>query len=721
MKNRLLYIVLQLLILPMLHAQAPLAPERTWEIKPGKDPARGVVVYTATGFIATNEGKGIRLFNPQSGKNTLLSGHKGEVRLLQNSPDNKYLLSASDERIRLWDLVTLTDIEVKTDVLTAQMWAGAMAVSAATTVTGEVADKAFVGTNLGRGIRKLGDNVSDKILNDSERAFREIKAINIARDRQCLIGNNAKDRLQILRWNAQSGRVDTIASLPNTASPDDLMYISPDNRLIAHNYTETQVTRIWEDGIERLTIPITKKLFGFSPDGAQIATAVDGGIALWDPYTGGNTGFLAADRGQEAVAFSFHRLGRFYAAVFTDKTTGQNTLALWDATSRKKLRAFGIAAPVPHGGICFNYEGNYLACRMSNNQMCTWDMRKVLDAVPSFSENIQPQFSWLSPVENTAVKAGNYALRCCITSPTPLQEVQVFVNDAPLHASRDLQVGPAPGADCTLTFEKTVTLRAGENRVYIKAVNSAGNAYSETRYLRLESPDAPAAPAKAEKRLALIIGNAAYAGTGALRNPVNDARDMANALKELGFEVMLYTDLDRRKMSEAVRLYGNKLRIYNAGLFFYAGHGIQVQGANYLVPLNANITKPEDAPFECFALDELMSNVKTTDRNNIIILDACRNNPFRNLNRGGESGGLSVVNAPAGAYIAFATAAGSVAQDGAGKNGTFTSGILQHIRTRNLTVDQLFNRVTKSVLEATKGEQEPWRSTNLTDDFFISR
>lgn len=710
MKNMMLLAAL-LLCASFAYAQMEVAPERTWTLETGKEPAKGVVTYTATGFIATNEANGIRLVNPQSGKNAKLSGHGNAVRLLVNSPDNKYLLSASDENIRLWDLVTLTDTEVKADGLNEWLRTAALAE--------DVKDMAGNNSKVGKiagALGKISKEVGKRLSN--ERTFASIKAINIAFGQNCLIGNNAKGRLQILLWNAASGKVDTIASLPRTDNPDDLMFVSPNNEFIAHNYTETAVTRIWLNGIEHTTVPYTNKLFGFSPDGKELATAVQGGIALWDPATGVNTRFLAADPDQEATAFTFHRLNRFYAGVFTNRTTGENSISLWDATSGRKLRSFLITNPVLDGNLCFNYEGNFLACRMTNNTLATWDVRKLLNEVPSFSENLLAKVKWISPTANTNATGNSFDLKACIESATNVQDVRLFVNGTPL-AERGIQAVKAADDGCKNDFSKTIQLQPGENAVYLQITNSAGNSYSETRYLQVGGAKATATLGK---RMALVIGNATYK-QGPLRNPVNDAKDMATALKEQGFEVIQVANLDRRKFQETVRTFTTKLRGYDVGLVFYAGHGVQVQGKNYLIPVDADLQTEADVQFNCYALDNLLAELDGTAKANIIILDACRNNPFeRGWKRSATGSGLGMVGAaPKGTLIAFATSPGSTAEDGQGKNGTYTGALLQHIRTKGVSAFQLFSRVIGAVDEQTQGAQLPWMLSSLSSDIMLTK
>ncbi|OGR36424.1 MAG: hypothetical protein A2051_00165 [Desulfovibrionales bacterium GWA2_65_9] len=206
-----------------------------------------------------------------------------------------------------------------------------------------------------------------------------------------------------------------------------------------------------------------------------------------------------------------------------------------------------------------------------------------------------------------------------------------------------------------------------------------------------------AAPVQAERRVALVIGNGAYP-TAQLKNPVNDATDMAASLQRLGFEVVLLVNANQQQMDSSVREFGLKLRQGGAGLFYYAGHGLQVGGENYLVPVNANIQTESDVRFTCLPAGMVLGKMEDARNDlNIIILDACRNNPFARSFRSAEQG-LAKMDAPTGSLISYATAPGSVASDGAGKNGLFTQHLLKNMATPNLSVEEMFKRVRQSDL-----------------------
>jgi aspartate 1-decarboxylase len=705
MKKMLLLFSL-LIIVRFAFTQTEVAPERTWTLEASKNPQKGVLTYTATGFIATNEGNGIRLVNPQSGLNKKIIGSLSPVRLVVNSPDNKYLLSASDANISLWDLRTLTETQVKSDGL--DKWL------LASDVAGQV--EGISNNNTVRIAAKVVKKATEKISKTvgNERKFASIQAINIAFNSQCLIGNNIKGVLQMLAWNASTGRVDTIASLPKTDDPDDRLFISPDNQLLAYNYSDTEVTRIWLNGIEHNNLPYTKKTFGFSPDNSELATAVQDGIAIWNPMTGVNKTFLETEPNQVVTAFSFHRLARFYAATLTDQITNEHFIAIWDVASGRRLRTFSIPNAVIEDNICFNYDGNYLACRMVDDQLFTWDMRKLLDEVPSYTQNLLPKIIWTTPKTKTEIAGTSIDLKACIESPTALKDVKIFINGK-TQAERGVQLVKSGESSCANAFQKTLQLQAGENAIYLQVTNSAGNIASETRYVYAGGVKSK----PLTKKLALVIGNATYVKAGKLDNPLNDAKNMAVLLKELGFEVIQATDLNRQKMIETVRNFTTKLRGYDVGLVFYAGHGVQVGGKNYLIPTDADLKSETDVEFKCFSLQQLLENMEGTAKNNIVLLDACRDNPFETTwNR--ESSGLAKINVPDNFLIAYATDAGKTAADGeAGKNGVYTTALLTHLRSKGSSIFEALTRVRNSVDENTEGGQKPSFWSHLSETVFL--
>jgi tetratricopeptide (TPR) repeat protein len=226
-----------------------------------------------------------------------------------------------------------------------------------------------------------------------------------------------------------------------------------------------------------------------------------------------------------------------------------------------------------------------------------------------------------------------------------------------------------------------------------------------------------------QKGVALIIGNSDYQKTGRLPNPVNDATDMAKALTDLGFDVILLEDATLRQMGEALNEFHAKLTEGSVGVFYYAGHGMQLDSENYLIPIDAQLERKQDTPYEALPVGKILGAMEDADNDvNIIILDACRDNAFsRQWQRSSQAEGLAPVQAVRGTYIAYATAPGDVAADGEDRNGTFTAQILKHIRTPNLSVEEMFKRVRQDVLKETNNQQIPWDSSSLVGDFSFNQ
>jgi TPR repeat protein len=235
---------------------------------------------------------------------------------------------------------------------------------------------------------------------------------------------------------------------------------------------------------------------------------------------------------------------------------------------------------------------------------------------------------------------------------------------------------------------------------------------------RLRPEQAVVPPAAQEARVALVIGNGAYQGAP-LRNPVNDARAMAEALKGCGFQVTELENADREQMMQALRGFGGRIQRGGVGLFYFAGHGLQVKGKNYLVPVNAGIATEDEVAFNSLDAEAVLAKMETAgNRLNIVILDACRDNPFGRDSRGLQQG-LAQMDAPAGTYLAFATSPGHTAADGTGDHGLYTQQLLANLRTPGLVLENLFKRVRAGVMLATQGEQVPWENSSILGDFYF--
>ena len=223
---------------------------------------------------------------------------------------------------------------------------------------------------------------------------------------------------------------------------------------------------------------------------------------------------------------------------------------------------------------------------------------------------------------------------------------------------------------------------------------------------------------KIARRVALVIGNSNYE-SAPLKNPANDAKDVSEMLASLGFKVIKRINANRSDMRNAIRSFGKEITNADVALFYYAGHGMQIDGINYLIPLSASIEIEDEVQDESIDAGLVIRKMYTAkSKMNIIILDACRNNPFARSFRSTKRG-LAKIDAPKGSLVVYATSPGSTAEDGIGRNGTFTKYFLKHIKTPNIEIEQILKRITKDIVHVTNGRQIPWRSSSLLDNFYF--
>jgi hypothetical protein len=258
----------------------------------------------------------------------------------------------------------------------------------------------------------------------------------------------------------------------------------------------------------------------------------------------------------------------------------------------------------------------------------------------------------------------------------------------------------------------------------ITAPGSASDTTTTSITPKSEERAAPkAAPVEVNlgRRVALIVGNTAYQHTDPLTNPSNDAKAVAASLRRIGFQQVIDgIDLDAEKLAGKVRDFSRALKGADLAFFFYAGHGVQVNGLNYMMPIDAKLAEESDVYSETVELNDVLKHMERQAKTNIIILDACRNNPLqRNLARGmgtrsaAASQGLAEIRSGVGTLIVFATQPGNVALDGSEANSPFTAGLLKHLETPNIDIAIMLRRVRDDVIDSTKGQQVPWEHSSL--------
>ena len=326
-----------------------------------------------------------------------------------------------------------------------------------------------------------------------------------------------------------------------------------------------------------------------------------------------------------------------------------------------------------------------------------------------------PKIAWISPkLASSELKESEAEIKLCITSKEQPQNIQVFVNNK-LQMNNAVRGLKVVKSSCSFTFVRTVKLKPGDNAIKVVVTNGAGEVTSEVKNIKYNSEQN-----KKLKRYALVIGNSTYEHSP-LKNPTNDAKAMAASLKKQGFEVSVFYNQTQEQMKKNISEFGTKItENKGVGLFFYAGHGLQVYGENYLVPVDAHIAKYQDIELEAVNLNRVTGEMAYARNDiNIIILDACRNNPFSGDPNGGK--GLASAPAPSGSFLAFATAPGSVAADGTGGNGLYTQELLKALNTEGWKIEDVFKEVRREVYKLSGKQQTPWENSSIFDDFYFSK
>ncbi len=224
---------------------------------------------------------------------------------------------------------------------------------------------------------------------------------------------------------------------------------------------------------------------------------------------------------------------------------------------------------------------------------------------------------------------------------------------------------------------------------------------------------------RGQRRVALVIGNGDYR-VGPLRNPAHDAEDISDVLRTLGFSVQTKINVNQREMEEAVNKFIQDIQNGDVALFYFSGHGVQVRGENYLIPIGDSIESEPDVRYKTVNAGLILAKMEDArNRANIVILDACRNNPFKGFFRS-PSTGLSKMDAPKGTFIAYATSPDSVAADGTGRNSPYTKHLLAALQIKDTPIEMAFKKVGRAVNQETGGQQTPWTSSSLMDDFYFN-
>jgi hypothetical protein len=417
------------------------------------------------------------------------------------------------------------------------------------------------------------------------------------------------------------------------------------------------------------------------------------------------------------------------ALFFRLKNTGKNIangVNILVTTTDSSLHYFTFESTIPVGdinvgetkeikipfqsGIIFN--DTTITFEIIAKEAGKFNSKPALIKIPFKSADVSISVNWYYPImHETKVTENIYVLKACINSYFPVTDFSIMVNNKTLSIDRSFK--SVKTENCNFYIEKELKLEKGENLVQIIARNEKSMIASEIRNIIL-------AETEFENRTALIIGNSAY-DMAPLKNPANDAKAMAKILRQLKFDVIEIIDGSIENMRNGVDKFTLTLEEKKGvGLFYYAGHGLQVKGENYLIPVNQDIKSELEVENKAIRVNSILEEMEITGtRLNIVILDACRNNPFARSFRSGNRGLAQVNTIGNGSIIAYATSPGSVAADGDGDNGLYTQELLKAIKTPGLEIGMVFRAVFSNVKKQSNGQQLPWTNQAIEGEFYF--
>ncbi|MDQ1089711.1 MULTISPECIES: caspase family protein [unclassified Siphonobacter] len=305
---------------------------------------------------------------------------------------------------------------------------------------------------------------------------------------------------------------------------------------------------------------------------------------------------------------------------------------------------------------------------------------------------VKPSIVWQSPsAPELTVNQPVFKAKVCVQSSAELTNYHFVLNGKTIGG---VERGFRKSTTCGQEITHELTLVEGNNELHFVAVNKGGTTTSESHYITYKIG------ATIIPRSALILANSAYPVP--LKNPLNDGRALESHLKKLGYEVTILENKNLRELKSGIDAYTEKLSDKTISLFFYAGHGLMVKRENYIVPTNVHIGSESDVEYECFALSRLVDRMKEKNPNgsNLVLWDACRNNPYRSWTRGVEGAVHTNINPPVGTMIIYATEPGKTAIDNAeGSNGLFTGELVRHIQTPDIDIYELMRRIDKGLAD----------------------
>lgn len=571
-----------------------------------------------------------------------------------------------------------------------------------------------------------------------------INEINISHDDKYLIAGD--DNGNICLWNLANGNL--IKSIIAHTGPVTSLCFSPDGKYIISG-SEDNTSKVFETSSGILTRTVNHRdditAVDISPDGKLIVTGSDDkSVKLW------NSNITISSSGEESAVktndvrtaeatnipappviiwqvpfkpidtslvrnFTFHAYIQSVSPLMSIIIYHNSATSEFDLASYK-IRSTGEFNLTLDHNLSLDNGNNSIIIKAANaDGTTTSDIRSVYYNIPV--KTYDNEVVWEAPAsDNVIIDNGQFKVKACIKSKTKITQISLFLNNNMWTFERTYSF-PQESSDCRLKYERDLNLQVGNNEIKIEAVNEENVKISATRNIIFQE-------AKTEKRLALVIGNSNYSHGAFLLNPANDAKAMAKVLEKVGFEVESYINADQKAVKMAMDNFGGKLENYQVGLFYYAGHGVQVNGNNYIIPVDANLYMENDVEYDCVEVGRILGKMEDSGcETNIIILDACRDNPFERKwsGRSVKTQGLAFMNAPSGSIIAYSTSPGRTASDGTGENGLYTSALLKYMQVPNMVLEDVFKNVRSEIEKISGGKQTPWESTSLKGSFFFIR
>jgi hypothetical protein len=539
-------------------------------------------------------------------------------------------------------------------------------------------------------------------------------------------------------WNLRTGTAEQI--LAHT-DPVGAVAFSPDGKYILTGCHD-HIARLWDyegNVIQSFYHESIIRSVAFAPNSKLVLIAsMDGTAAFWNlqgkevqKYVGHTDQVFCAaisPKTQHILTGSFDETAKIWDSKGTAIKTFPNlywvsavafspdskfiltgsfdqTAKLWNQQGKIEQEFKG------HGNwitsVAFSPDGKYVLTAGSSTAKL-WDISAIKPKnVPQL-----PQITWNNTILNSRQK--NFVVDACIQTQTPLQNMQVIVNEGIQIEKATRGIGIVPSGTCDVQLKRNITLKQGANTIKIVATNASGTTNSAVLNVNY-TPEREVNIATA-KRVALVIGNKDYKNSP-LKNPSNDAEAIATELTKLGFEVLKYTNLNQDEMKSAILTFGQKISTSGGvGLFYFAGHGIEKNGETYLLPIEERTgLSLEEYTNSAIGLKKVLSEMSDANNAmNILILDACRNDADRKAIVGTDI-------APRGTLIAYATQAGGSALDGSGKNGLYTEELVKALRQPNMRMEDVFMQVRKNVRHRSNDMQIPREVSSIEEKFYFKR